>query len=255
METTSPRLVRWDDLPWEMVTDMLSRRIVTGEKVMAAHIHLKKGCVVPRHSHEAEQFSYTFSGALKFVIAGETFVARPGQLLIIPAWEPHEAVALEDTHEMDVFSPIRYDWLSKTDSYFKGPATQPADLNNPATSANPARLVNWSEQPVERISEQIDRVYQSGANITFCDFTLRKGAVVPAHHHESEQLTWVRGGRLRFTIADETVDVAAGTTILIPSNVPHSAVALEDTKAIDLFSPRREDWIAKTDHYLRQGNR
>lgn len=255
MELTSPRLVRWDDLPWESVTDLISRRIITGDKVMAAHIRLTKGSVVPLHSHEAEQLSFTFSGALKFIIAGETIVVGPGQLLVIPPWVKHEAVALEDTLEMDVFSPIRYDWLTKTDSYFKNPPTQPADLSNPATGGNPARLITWADQPVEAISDLIDRTYLSGANATFCDFTLRKGAVVPTHQHDSEQLTWIRSGHLRFTIADETFDVAAGTMITIPSNLPHSAVAIEDCKAFDLFSPRRDDWIAKNDAYLRQGNR
>jgi quercetin dioxygenase-like cupin family protein len=255
MDLASPRLFRWDDIPWEPVTDLLSRRIITGERVMAAHIQLKKGCVVPLHSHEAEQLSFTFSGALKFIIDGETIVAGPGQLLVIPPWVKHEAVALEDTVEMDVFCPIRHDWLDKTDGYFKNPATQPLDLVNPATSTNPARLVPWSEVPIEPISDLIDRAYVSGQNATFCDFTLRKGAVVPTHQHESEQLTWVRSGRLDFTIGTETFLVTAGSVVRIPSNLPHSAVALEEAKAFDLFSPRRDDWINKTDHYLRQGNR
>lgn len=254
MDLTSPRMVRWDDLPWEAVTDSLSRRIVTGANVMAAHIHLKKGSIVPLHSHEAEQLSFTFSGALKFIIEGETFVVGPGHLLVIPSWIKHEAVALEDTHEMDVFSPIRHDWLNKTDSYFKNPPTQPVDFANPATGGNPARLVPWHEVPVEAISDKIDRAYVSGERATFCDFTLRKGSIVASHQHPSEQVTWVRSGHLRLTVGGQQFDVTGGSVLTIPPNVPHSAVAAEDCKVIDLFSPRRDDWTAKDDHYLRQGN-
>ena len=255
MDRSSARLFRWDDLPPEAVTALLSRKVISGEHVMAAHIELKKGCVVPLHSHEAEQLSFTFSGGLKFIINGETIVVGPGQLLLIPPWVKHEAVALEDTHEMDVFSPIRYDWLEGTDSYFRNAATQPVDLSNPATGANPARLVPWHEVPVEKISPFVDRAFVSGENTTFCDFTLRKNAVVPTHHHLSEQVTWVRSGHLQLTVAGELFDVRAGSVLRIPSNVPHSAFAVDDSKVIDMFGPRRDDWINKADDYLRQGNR
>ncbi len=255
MDRTTPRLFRWDEVPDEQVTEHLSRKIVTGDRVMVAHIRLKKGCVVPLHSHEAEQLSFTFSGRLKFIINGETIVAGPGQLLMIPSWVKHEAVALDDVYEMDVFSPIRYDWLERTDSYFANAPTQAADYTNPATGSNPARLVEWSQVPVERITEMIDRAYVSGDRTTFCDFLLRKGAVVPTHQHESEQITWVRSGHLRLTVGEEVFDVREGSVLRIPSQLPHSAVAVEESKVIDLFSPRREDWIAKSDHYLRQGNR
>ena len=255
MDRATPRTFRWDDLPREAVTDKLSRKIVTGEKVMMTHIWLEKGCVVPLHSHEAEQLSFTFSGALKFIINGETFVARPGQLLVIPPWVPHEAVALEDTYEMDVFSPIRYDWLERTDSYFKNPATQPAGLDNPASAGNPATLYQWSQVPVEKVTELIDRSFVTGQRATFGDFLLRKGSVVPTHQHEAEQLTWVRSGHLELTVAGELFDVPAGSVLRIPSQLPHSARALEDSKVTDVFSPRRDDWLAKTDDYLREGNR
>lgn len=255
MDLASPRLFRWDEIPEEKVTESLSRKIVTGERVMAAHIRLKRGCVVPLHSHEAEQLSFTFSGALKFIIEGETIVAGPGQLLMIPSWVKHEAVALEDTYEMDVFSPIRHDWLEGTDSYFTNRPTRAADFINPASGANPAKLIQWSDVPIEKITDLIDRAYVSGDRATLCDFLLRKGAVVPTHHHESEQVTWVRSGFLRLTVGEETFDVSPGSVLRIPSEVPHSAIAIEDSTVIDVFSPRREDWIAKTDHYLRQGNR
>lgn len=82
---------------------------------------------------------------------------------------------------------------------------------------------------------------------------LKKGAVVPEHHHESEQITWIMEGALKFELEGREVIVRAGETLTIPSNVPHRAVALEDTLDIDIFSPIRHDWLAKDDSYLRRG--
>ena len=255
MDLDHPRLFRWDELPMEAVTDMLGRKIVTGGKVMAGHIWLKKGCIVPQHSHEAEQYSILFSGALKFIIGGETVVVGPGQMLVIPSWVKHEAVALEDTYEMDVFTPIRRDWLDKTDSYFTQPPTQAPDFANPATAANPARLVRWDEVPVEGMTPLIDRAYVSGDRATVAMFRLRRGGIVPTHKHDAEQLTWVRSGRLRFVVGTQTFEVPGGSVLRIPSNLPHSAEAIDDSEATDMFSPRRDDWIAKSDQYLRETHR
>lgn len=255
MDLTSTKMFRWEDIPTESVTDQISRKVITGEKVMMAHIWLKKGAVVPLHSHEAEQLSYTMTGALKFIINGQTVVARPNQMLEIPSWVPHEAVAEEDTYEMDVFSPIRHDWLNHTDTYFSNAPTQPAGLDNPAGGDYPARLHEWSEVPVEKLNDHIERSYVTAARATFCDFLLRKGGVVPTHQHPAEQLTWVRSGHLRLTVDGTRFDVTAGSVIRIPSNLPHMAEVVEESRVIDVFSPRREDWISKTDDYLRQGNR
>jgi unsaturated pyranuronate lyase len=117
---------RWDDLPEEQVNPLLSRRLVTGERVMLAHVYIKKGCVVPRHHHENEQFTYILSGALKFFVGdtgSEEVVVRAGEVLHLPSNVPHEAHALEDTLDLDVFSPPRQDWLNKTDDYLRGPGT------------------------------------------------------------------------------------------------------------------------------------
>ena len=121
MSNAPVRLYRWDEIEQEKVTEMLSRKIVTGEKEMVAQIYLKSGCVVPRHSHESEQMTYVLQGALKFVINGEELVVHEGEILHIPSWVEHQAIALEDTFELDVFSPIRQDWLDKTDAYFHQP--------------------------------------------------------------------------------------------------------------------------------------
>ena len=112
---------RWSDMPKERVTDQISRRLVTGERMMLAHVYLEKGSVVPKHSHENEQLTYILEGALHFRIGEEQkdeVVVRAGEVLLIPSNVPHSALALEDTLDVDVFSPPRQDWLNHTDSYF-----------------------------------------------------------------------------------------------------------------------------------------
>ena len=89
---------------------------------MLAHVYLKKGCIVPRHSHKNEQLSYILEGALRFRIGEdqrEEIIVRAGEVLVIPFDVPHMAEALEDTIDVDVFSPPRLDWLDKTDHYLR----------------------------------------------------------------------------------------------------------------------------------------
>jgi quercetin dioxygenase-like cupin family protein len=115
------RFFRWSDMPKETVTDQLSRRLITGDRMMLAHVYLDKGCIVPQHSHENEQLTYIIEGALRFWIGAdgaEEIVVRAGEVLHIPSNVPHKAEALEDTLDVDVFSPPRADWLNHTDSYF-----------------------------------------------------------------------------------------------------------------------------------------
>jgi quercetin dioxygenase-like cupin family protein len=119
MSTRPVRLHRWDEIALEKVTEMISRKVVTGEREMIGQIYLKRGAVVPMHSHESEQLTYVLQGAMRFLISGEEITLREGEVLHIPSWVPHQAEALEDTFEIDVFSPIRQDWLDGTDSYFK----------------------------------------------------------------------------------------------------------------------------------------
>jgi quercetin dioxygenase-like cupin family protein len=118
MTTEAVTLHRWDEIEHEKITGMISRKIVTGAKEMLAQVYLKKGAIVPAHKHESEQMTYVLQGALKFVIAGEEITVREGEVLHIPSWVEHQAEALDDTFELDVFSPIRQDWLDKTDDYF-----------------------------------------------------------------------------------------------------------------------------------------
>jgi len=109
-------------MPKEQVSERLSRRLITGDRVMLAHVYLKKGCVVPKHAHENEQFTYILEGALRFLVGddgSEEVVVRAGEVLHLPSNVPHAAQALEDTLDVDVFSPPRQDWLNKTAAYLR----------------------------------------------------------------------------------------------------------------------------------------
>ncbi len=118
MNSRTVRLHRWDEIALEKVTEMVSRKLVTGEREMLAQVYLKRGCLVPLHSHPSEQMTYVLQGALRFVVAGEEITVREGEVLHIPSSVEHQAEALEDTFELDVFSPIRQDWLDHCDDYF-----------------------------------------------------------------------------------------------------------------------------------------
>jgi quercetin dioxygenase-like cupin family protein len=115
------RLYRWEDVTLERVTDTLDRKLITGDSMMLAHVFLKKGCIVPKHQHHNEQFTYIIDGALRFWIGedeADEVVVRAGEVLHIPSSVWHRAEALEDTLDMDIFSPPREDWLNHTDTYF-----------------------------------------------------------------------------------------------------------------------------------------
>ena len=109
----------WESVPLETMSDMISRKIISGDKAMVAQVFLKKGAVVPEHHHESEQITYILEGALKFQIEGKEIVVRKGEVLSIPSNVPHRAVAMEDTLDLDIFSPIRVDWLTRNDEYLR----------------------------------------------------------------------------------------------------------------------------------------
>jgi quercetin dioxygenase-like cupin family protein len=106
----TPRLHRWDEIELDKVTEMISRKIVPGDRMMLAHVYLKRGALVPLHSHGSEQMTYVLQGALKFLVDGEEAIVRDGEVLHIPPGVSHQAEALDDTLELDVFSPARTDW-------------------------------------------------------------------------------------------------------------------------------------------------
>jgi len=107
-----PRLFRWDEIALEKITEMISQKIVAGDREMLAQIYLKRGALVPMHSHDSEQMTYVLQGSLRFLVGGEEIIVREGEVLHIPPGVPHQAEALDDTFELDVFSPIRADWLA-----------------------------------------------------------------------------------------------------------------------------------------------
>ena len=106
-------------IPEEWVTEKFGRRFFTGANITFAFLTLKEGCVIPQHTHESEQFSYIATGALKFVIGGEEVMVRAGEMVEIPSWVPHSAVAVEDSTGIDIFSPIRVDWVDGSDEYLR----------------------------------------------------------------------------------------------------------------------------------------
>lgn len=121
---TIPRAThyRWEDMPRERLTDLLERRFITGERATIAHLYMKKGCLVPTHTHESEQITYVVDGALKLWIGegrDQEVVVRSGEVLVIPSNVPHGAEVLEDTLDVDFFAPIREDWIAGKDAYLR----------------------------------------------------------------------------------------------------------------------------------------
>jgi quercetin dioxygenase-like cupin family protein len=108
---TTVRVHRWDEIALDKITEMISQKIIAGEREMLAQIYLKRGALVPMHTHESEQMTYILQGALKCLVGGEELLVREGEVLHIPSGTPHQAEALEDTFELDVFSPVREDWV------------------------------------------------------------------------------------------------------------------------------------------------
>src|SRR5262245_10020223 len=111
MTQSAVRLHRWDEIALEKVTEMLSRKIVSGDREMLVQVYVKRGCLVPMHSHSSEQMTYVLQGSLRFLVGGEEITVREGDVLQLPSGVEHQAGAQEDTFELDVVSPIRRDWL------------------------------------------------------------------------------------------------------------------------------------------------
>jgi unsaturated pyranuronate lyase len=116
MSGTRAALYRWDEIALDKVTEMLSRKVVSGDRQMLVQVYVKRGCLVPMHVHDSEQMTYVLQGALKFLVGGDEITVREGEVLLIPSGVAHQAEALEDTFELDVFSPIRPEWLDSGDA-------------------------------------------------------------------------------------------------------------------------------------------
>src|SRR3954454_21674779 len=109
---------RWSDIQSEAITPFIARRYITGERITIARFELRRGGIVPRHSHEPEQISYVVTGRLKFVLNAQELVVGAGEVVQIPSRVEHEVQVLEDAEVLDMFSSVRQDWLDKTDHYF-----------------------------------------------------------------------------------------------------------------------------------------
>jgi quercetin dioxygenase-like cupin family protein len=120
-QTAQAKHYTWSKVEQEQLKGTIMRRLITGDSMMIAEVLLKKGDEVPRHAHHNEQITFILSGALKFVLGDEEkeTIVRGGEVLVIPPNVPHAAFALEDTVDIDVFSPPREDWLAKTDAYLR----------------------------------------------------------------------------------------------------------------------------------------
>jgi quercetin dioxygenase-like cupin family protein len=116
MRATGVQLYRWDEIALDKVTEMLSRKTVTGARQTLVQAYVKRGCVVPRHTHEAEQMTYVLQGSVRFLVGTEEITVREGEVLRIPPGVPHQAEALDDTFEVDLFSPAREDWRDGEDA-------------------------------------------------------------------------------------------------------------------------------------------
>lgn len=114
-----PEKTSWNKIDREALNDKISRQMIFGKSAMLARIVLSRGAVVPRHSHMNEQITWIISGALKLIFDDGETTLREGEVLLIPAYVPHAAEALEDTVDIDVFAPPREDWINKSDAYLR----------------------------------------------------------------------------------------------------------------------------------------
>lgn len=109
----------------------------------------------------------------------------------------------------------------------------------------------WAQEPVEQMGPGLTRQMVTMQHLTVARIHLAAGTVVPEHRHENEQVANVLEGSIRFVVDGEESVVGAGESLVLPSGVPHAATAITDAVILDVFSPRREDWLSGDDAYLR----
>lgn len=112
-------LYTWETVKKEQLNPKIWRRVVNGEKLTIAQLSVAKDGSVPVHHHENEQLSYVLEGAFKFEVDGKEVIVRKGEILQIPANVPHGVVALEDTFGIEIFTPVRLDWMTGQDDYLR----------------------------------------------------------------------------------------------------------------------------------------
>jgi quercetin dioxygenase-like cupin family protein len=115
------------------------------------------------------------------------------------------------------------------------------------------KYIPWSQVEREHLNPLIDREMVVGQQVMLARVLMKKGAHVPLHQHHNEQVTYILQGALKFAIDGKEIVVNAGEVLCIPPNMPHEAWAREETVDLDVFNPPREDWLNKTDDYLRHG--
>ena len=113
-------------------------------------------------------------------------------------------------------------------------------------------LYDWNQIAEEQLNPHIKRKAIHMQGLTIARLHIQKDGVVPEHHHVHEQVATVEKGALKFSMEGKEIVVSAGQSLAIPSEVPHSVVAMEDTVVVDVFSPCREDWLKGDDSYLRK---
>ena len=124
------------------------------------------------------------------------------------------------------------------------------------TNANAAALLPWDEVPLETVNPMMQRRVITGELMTVARIYFKDGFHVPKHQHHNEQITQVISGTLRFRFGDdgeEEMDVGPGGVVVIPANIPHEALCVGDVEEMDMWSPRRDDWLDGSDDYLRIG--
>jgi quercetin dioxygenase-like cupin family protein len=122
MNQSGATLYRWEEMPKEPLNPLLTRRLISTERMMLAHVYLEQGCIVPKHAHENEQLTYILEGKLRFWLGedeSEVIDVAAGEVLHLPSHLPHKAEALERTLDVDIFCPPRQDWLNQTDAYLR----------------------------------------------------------------------------------------------------------------------------------------
>jgi quercetin dioxygenase-like cupin family protein len=126
MAEATSKYTKWSDVEIEALNPLIGRQMIVGSNIMVARVLLKKGALVPLHSHHNEQVTYVLEGALRFTIEGQEITVHAGEVLCIPSNVPHQALAVEDTVDLDVFNPPRQDWLDKNDAYLRQHVTAKA---------------------------------------------------------------------------------------------------------------------------------
>jgi quercetin dioxygenase-like cupin family protein len=138
-------------------------------------------------------------------------------------------------------------------SHFSGLSVQfQPERTTTKIQGEPMQLLRWDTVKKEDLNDKISRKMIYGEKAMIAEITIAKGGVVPLHHHESEQIACCLEGALTFELEGKEITLRAGDVLVIPSNIPHRAVAVENFRGFDIFSPIRYDWLAGTDDYLRK---